>query len=360
MLGVLMLGGVYAASTKPDTTGPVTIGFVGPLSGDLSSIGTVAKAAVEVAVEEINTTGGINGRPLRVVYEDGRCDPTAASSAALKLITIDKVSALIGGACSSETSAFVKQIDENKVPTVSYCSSAPALTGASPYFFRNYPSNAYQGAFMADYAYTKLGAREVAILYHVSDAYTPIKDIFTTRFEALGGRVVAVEGASQDARDYKTQLTKVGTAVPFIYMPTYPDGGTVALMQAKSLGITAQIFGADAWGDPKLHGAVAGLGRYLYSAAKTAAPNDVFEVKVKAQAQTDAVPACASQAYDALYIVVDALKNAGTNPEKLRDALRATKYDGVAGHVEFDARGDLQGAEYVVKKIENGTSVEVK
>ena len=361
VLAVVLLGGAYFLTGSPAQTGPIKIGFIGPLTGDVSSIGTVARAAVEVAVDEINTTGGINGRLIQVVYEDGRCDATAASAAALKLMTVDKVSAIIGGACSSETSAFVKQAIENKVPTISYCSSAPTLTGVGKYFFRDYPSDAYQGAFMAEYAYNTLGARDVSILYHISEAYTPIKDVFTERFVELGGTVTVTEGAAQTATDYRTQLIKIKSAnSKFMYMPTYPDGGTVALTQAKELGISAQIFGGDAWGDPKLQKAVASLGTYLYSEPKTSTLSDEFKNKIQAKASTDSIPPCVPQAYDATYILANALKKAGTNPDKLAAALSATSYDGVTGRTQFDQNGDLVGAAYVVKKIENGTATEVE
>ncbi len=361
VLLVVLVGGWYALSQAPKETGPVKIGFIGPLSGDVSSIGTVARDAVELAVSEINAAGGINGSPVEVVYEDGKCDVTAATNAASKLINIDKVDAIIGGACSSETSSFVAQAMENKVPTISYCSSAPSLSGAGKYFFRNYPSDSYQGAFMAEYAYNVLEAREVAILNHITEAYTPIKDVFTKRFEELGGKIVATESMPQEARDYRTQLTKIkNTGTKFIYMPTYPDGATIAVQQAKELGITAQIFGGDTWGDPKLQKAMAPLGTYLYSEIKTAELPTKFTEALLEKTGADAVPPCAPQAYDATYIMLKAIQKAGSDPDSLADALRSSSNDGVSGHVEFDQNGDMVGAAYVVKKIENGTSVEVK
>ncbi|MEK7063335.1 MAG: ABC transporter substrate-binding protein [Patescibacteria group bacterium] len=359
LLGVVIIGGVYVFSAEPKHEGPIKVGFIGPLTGDVSSIGTVARAAVEVAVDEINAAGGIDGNQLEIIYEDGKCDAAAANSAANKLINIDKVTAIIGGACSGETLSFVQQAMEKKVVTISYCSSVPTLSGVGKYFFRDYPSDAYQGVFMADYAYNKLGARNVSILYHINDAHTSLKDVFTKRFTELGGRIDIVEGTPQEARDYRTQLTKMGKAA-FIYMPTYADGATVALTQAHELGIKATIFSNDAWGDPKMQEAVAGLDRYAYSEAKTPEFPNEFVTKVQEKAGTDSVPACAPQAYDATHILAGALRNAGTNPDKVADALRVTRYDGVSGHIEFDENGDLKGAAYVVKMIQNGTATEVK
>lgn len=358
---VVLVGGyfIFCQPATPAETGPVRVGFIGPLTGDVSSIGTVARAAVEVAVEEVNASGGIDGRTLEVIYEDGKCDASAANTAATKLINVDKVHAVIGGACSGETLSFVQQAMEKKILTISYCSSVPTLTGAGKYFFRDYPSDAYQGAFMADYAYTTLGARNVSILYHINDAHTSLKDVFTARFTELGGTIDIVEGTPQEARDYRTQLTKMRDAA-FIYMPTYADGATVALTQAHELGIEATIFSNDAWGDPKMQKAVAGLDRYVYSEAKTPQFPNEFVTKVQEKAGTDSVPACAPQAYDATHLLATALRIAGTDPDKLADTIRATSYDGVSGHIEFDQNGDMKGAAYVVKMIANGSATEVK
>src|SRR3989338_5917613 len=132
---VLVWAGWAIANRTPATdtpvavdTSPITIGFVGPLTGDAANIGTNAKSAVEVAVGEVNAAGGVNGRPLNVIYEDGQCTGAIASNAASKLINSDKVSLILGGACSGETSAFTAMAEQAKVVVLSYCSSAPAIT----------------------------------------------------------------------------------------------------------------------------------------------------------------------------------------------------------------------------------------
>ena len=172
------------------SNGPIKIGYIGPLTGDTSSIGTVNKAAIEIAVDEINKAGGINGQPLQVIYEDGQCNATTATNAASKLINLDKVSIIIGGLCSTETAAFGPMAMKNKVIVLSPGSSAPNLNQLGKYFFRSYPSDAFQGKFGAEYAYNEMGARKVAVLYHVSDWGTGIKNVFEVRFKELGGQIV--------------------------------------------------------------------------------------------------------------------------------------------------------------------------
>lgn len=349
-----------SSNSSVTSNGPVKIGFIGPLTGDGSSIGTVNKAAVELAVEEINNGGGINGQPLSVVYEDGRCNAEAANNAANKLINIDKVPVIIGGLCSSETSAFAPGAMQKKVLVLSYGSSAPALSQLGTYFFRDYPSDLFQGKYAADYAFNTLKVRKVAILYHVSEWGTGIKNVFVERFKALGGEIVGEEGQPQDAKDYRTSLSKIKNLSPdLIYMPTYPDGATAALTQAKQLGMRTQVLGGDAWDDPKLWKAVSGKGAFSFVVVSPPLA-DEFKAKIAAKTKSDQVPVGTPQAYDDVKMIAQIISQVGTDPDKMQAALRQIQYDGVSGHISFDEHGDVKTAAYIIKKIEKGTAVEVK
>jgi len=143
---------------------PIKIGYVGPLTGEAASIGSINKAAIELAVDEINAKGGVNGAMLSVIYEDGKCS-SAAASAAQKLMSIDRVSIIIGE-CSPEIASFGPTAMQNKVLVLSPLASAPKLSNLGSYFFRTYPSDSNQGKFAAEYAYSTLGSRTAAILYH--------------------------------------------------------------------------------------------------------------------------------------------------------------------------------------------------
>lgn len=343
------------------TNGPIKIGYIGPLTGDVSSLGTVNKAAVEVAVDEVNKSGGINGRQIQMIYEDGECSATPATNAANKLINQDGVSIIFGGLCSTETSAFGPIAMQKKVVVFSSGSSAPDLDKLGKYFFRDYPSDAFQGKFAAEYAFNTLKAKTVAILYHVSDYGTQMKNVFKARFEELSGKVIDEEGTEQTSRDYRTQLAKIKSLNPdFIFMPTYSDGATVALKQAQALGIKKQFFGGDAWSDPKMQKVLNGsTGNYIYTEARAALPDD-FLAKMKAKTGSDQVPPTTGQAYDSVKIMAQVIAQVGLDPDKIADALRQIKYDGVSGHIEFDQNGDLKTGSYSVKKIANGTATVIQ
>ncbi|TSC55684.1 MAG: branched-chain amino acid transport system substrate-binding protein, partial [Parcubacteria group bacterium Greene0416_79] len=326
----------------------------------LSSVGTVARAATELAVEEVNAAGGVNGRILEAVYEDGKCSPSDANSAAQKLLNIDKVSAIIGGLCSSETSAFAPQAMQSKTITITYCSSAPSLTKTGKYFFRTYPVDTFQGKFAAEYGYNTLGARKIAILYHISDWGTGLKDVFTQRFTELGGEIVATEGTPQEARDYRTQLTKLRAAkADYLYTPVYVDGGIAMIGQAKELKITTKILGGDTFDDPKLQKEVSGKADILYTIS-VVSPSEAFKTKVLAKTGGEQVPICAPNAYDAVKVLSKAIATVGLDADLLEAEIRKTDYTGESGKITFDENGNLTNASYLVKRIENGGATEVK
>jgi len=372
IVAILVLAlGAWALATRradaPKTEAPaqvaesVKFGFVGPLTGDVSSIGTVARAAAELAVEEVNAAGGVLGKPLVMIYEDGKCNATVATNAVNKLINSDKVTAIVGGLCSTETAAFGPSAMDAKKIVMSYGSSAPGLSQLGQYFFRDYPSDAFQGKFAAEYAYDVLGARKVSIVYHISEWGTGIKNVFSARFKELGGEILTEDGTSQDGRDYRTILAKVKSANPdIIYMPMYPDGGTIAVRQAYDLGIRKTILGGDAWADPKFQGAVSGKGDILLTEAVGSWPDD-FVKKIMDRTGGTEVTIGTPHAYDAVKILAQTINTIGSvDPDKIQAALRDVTYDGVSGTIDFDQNGDVTVANYVVKKIVNGKAEVVK
>lgn len=344
------------SSTQKKDAGPIKIGFIGSLTGDAVSLGESSRASVQVAIEEANAAGGINGRMLEGIYEDGKCSPQPALSAAQKLINIDKVDAIVGGLCSGETSAFVKPAMEAKIPTVTYCSSAPALTGSGKYFFRTYPSDAYQGKFAAEYAYNSLNARKAAVIYHTSDWGNGISKVFVERFKELGGTVVAEESAPKETRDYKTILLKVkGLNPDAIYVPTYPEGGAVLVQQVRDLAITIPLLGGETFDDANFLKAIPKTSKLQYTISKATITPD-FDKKVLAKLGGDQVPVCGPQAYDAATVLIRAMKEVGTDPDKMADAIRSFDFQGVSGRISYDKDGDLATATYNVKQIENNAS----
>ena len=363
VIGIIILIAVIAvivglnknARQEVSTGEAIKIGFLGPLTGDVASLGTNAQKGVELAVKEINAAGGINGRTVEVVYEDGKCNAKDAATAGNKLINLDKVTAIVGGLCSSETMAVAPVAEQQKVIILSYCSSNPSITTIGDYIFRDYPSDTFQGAYAAEIAQKELKAENVAVLYCLSDYCVGIKDVFKKTFADTGGNIVAEEGYEQTTSDLKTQLTKIKEKNPdMIYFLGYTEASVIGIKQMEELDIDVPTLGSDAWDDPKIWtgAGAAGEGK-MWTVVDTPITED-FKKKMQTVGVTD-VTLCGPQSYDGAKILAEIMKKVGTDTTKIKDELYKVKdYQGVSGVISFDSNGDLASASYVTKVVKEG------
>lgn len=344
---------VATESPAPQPKEPIKIGWLGPLTGDVATIGLVANDAARLAVKEINEQGGINGAPIELISEDGKCEAKTANAGGTKLIEVDKVKVIVGGCCSSETLSVSPLANERKVVMLSPCSSAPSVTTAGDYIFRVIPSDAYQGKFAAQLAYNTLGKRKVAFLTAITDYTQGLRDAFKDEFVKLGGTVMASEEFKQTDRDLKTQLTKIKNSKPdLIYFVTYTEAGIVGFKQAKELGITTQFLGVDTYTDPKFYVAD-GLESVIYTVPKSDA-TEAFKQKFFAATNRDSIPAYVTQNYDVVNLLAQVMKSAGTDADSIKNALYGIKdYAGVSGQIGFDQNGDLLSANYDIMIIKD-------
>ncbi|MEX1014547.1 MAG: ABC transporter substrate-binding protein [Candidatus Paceibacterota bacterium] len=354
---IVVVLGIYLITDNnqaPVTGEPIKLGFVGPLTGDASTLGESARAAVSLAIEEINAEGGINGNPVEVIYEDGRCTGNYAVDAVNKLINIDNVHGIIGGLCSAETSAFAPIAEEAGVPTISYCSSAPALSDAGDYIFRVYPSDSFQGIKAANYLKEEMDFDQVAILYTNDDWGTGLKGTFSQEFEKLGGTISTIESFEKSSRDLRTQLTKIKSSnAQAIYWAGFADASIPGIGQYREFGLDIPVLGADAWDDPSLWESVGSSGEgFMFISVRTP-ENEEFRQKLLSK--TDQVTICAPQSYDSVQVFKEAIESAGTDRENIKDALyNIDGYQGVSGVISFNEKGDLLSAEYDIKMFTNG------
>ena len=340
--------------------GPIVIGSILPLTGDAASIGQNTQTAIELAVEHINDAGGIDGRNLEVIFEDGKCTAQQAANAAQKLVNVDQVPVIIGGLCSSETLAAAPIAEDGKTVMFSMCSSSPDVTDAGDFIFRDYPSDAFQGSKAAEIALEKLGAKKAAVLYCLSDWCVGIRDVFRKDFPSVGGEIVAEEAYEQTAKDLRTQLTKIKEAEPdLIYFVGYTEASIVGLKQAKELGIEAQMLGADAWDDRTIHEQAGDAAEGIVYIHPYAPLTDKFKAAMEAKTGSSELTICSPQAYDAVNIVAGIMKRVGAEGERVKDELYKVKdYQGVSGPITIDENGDLSTANYAVKIVKNGEAVE--
>lgn len=350
----------FASMKKPVETGPIKIGFVAPLTGDAGGIGQNMKMAAELAVSEINSAGGINGRMIALIAEDGKCDGKEAVTAVTKLINIDKVGMIVGGACSSETVSTAPIAEKAQVVMLSPLSSNPSITTAGDYIFRDYASDSFQGVKAAEFAVNTLKSKNIAILSCMSDWCQGIQQVFKDKAVALGANVLVEEKYDdKNTNDLKTQLTKIKAVNPdLVYFVGYTDGTIIGLKQAKELGLNVKFLGGDAWNDPKIIAGAGAASEGIIYLVPTSVKSPVFEITFLSIVGGKEITIGSREAYDAVKILAQVMERVGTDSTDIKNALyKVQNYQGVSGNISFDKNGDLVSASYDIKIVKDGKSV---
>ncbi|HEY6217165.1 MAG TPA: ABC transporter substrate-binding protein [Pyrinomonadaceae bacterium] len=346
--------------TNGVSTGQVIVGYYGDLSGRTSSFGQSTKNGVEMAADEINKAGGINGRTVQIITEDDQGEPNKAATVVTKLINQDKVQALLGEVASSNSLAAAPKAQEAKVPMISPSSTNPAVTQVGDYIFRVCFIDPFQGEVMAKFAANNLKAKRAAILYDFNSDYSRgLYQFFKRSFTSLGGQIVSEQSYTQGDRDFSGQLTAIRAANPdVIYVPGYYGEVGVISNQTKQLGIKAPLLGGDGWDAPQLWqlGGASLNGNYISNHYSVDDPSPAIQKFVADyKARYNVLPdALAALGYDSMKVLADAVKRAGsTENVKLRDAIAQTKdFPGVTGKISIDKdRNAVKPA--VVLKLEN-------
>jgi branched-chain amino acid transport system substrate-binding protein len=345
-------------------TGTILVGYYGDLSGRTSSFGQSTKNGVEMAADEINKAGGINGRQIQIIVEDDQGEPNKAATVVTKLINQDKVQALLGEVASSNSLAAAPKAQEARVPMISPSSTNPAVTQVGDYIFRVCFIDPFQGEVMAKFAFNNLRAKRAAILYDFNSDYSRgLQQFFKRSFTQLGGQIVSEQSYTQGDRDFSGQLTAIRATTPdVIYVPGYYGEVGVIANQTKQLGIRAPLLGGDGWDSPRLWelGGGALNGNYISNHYSVDDPSPAIRKFVADyRARFSILPdALAALGYDSMMVLADAIKRAGTTESaKLRDAIAQTQdFPGVTGLISIDKdRNAVKPA--VVLKLQDGKFV---
>lgn len=345
-------------------TGQIVIGYYGDLTGRTSNFGVSTKNGVLMAADEINKAGGINGRQITILSEDDEGRPEKAATVVTKLIDQDKVIALLGEVASGNSLAAAPKAQGAHVPMISPSSTNPAVTQVGDYIFRVCFIDPFQGEVMAKFAANTLKAKSAAIMLDFNSPYSRgLTEFFEKSFTKLGGQIVSKQSYTQGDRDYKGQLTSIRSLNPdVIYVPGYYGEVGVIAKQAKQLGIQQPLLGGDGWDAPQLWelGGNSLNGSFISNHYSVEDPSPAIQKFVgDFRGRYNVVPdALAALGYDAMRVLGDALKRAGTSEgPKLRDAIAATKeFPGVTGVITINAeRNAVKPA--VVLKLQDGKYV---
>ncbi|WP_342433680.1 ABC transporter substrate-binding protein [Neobacillus sp. FSL H8-0543] len=357
-MSLMVAAGVMAGCNSSSTSGDgddktIKIGANLELSGGVASYGQSVEEGIQLALEEINKEG-IDGKKLKLVKFDNKSDAAEATSGTTKLISQDKVVAIIGAATSTNTLAQVQIAQKNKIPLITPTGTNPTITNKdgvlSDFVFRTCFIDPFQGTVAANFASNELKVKNAAVIIDSSSDYAKgLAAAFQTAFESNGGKVIKEEAYIAKDTDFNAILTNIKSANPeFIFLPGYYEEVGLIIKQARALGIEVPIMGGDGWDSPTLV-EIAGadpLNNTFITNHYSSGDSDpkvqdfvkAFEAKYKGKSP-DAFNALG---YDSLYFLADAIKRAGSaDPEKIQKALAET--DGlslVSGKMKLDKNHD--------------------
>lgn len=336
---------------------PIKVGEFASLTGKEAAFGQSSHKGTLLAVEEINAAGGVLGRKIQLITEDNQSKAGESATIAKKLISRDKVVALIGEVASMRSLEAAPIAQQSRIPMISPSSTNPKVTEIGNYVFRVCFIDPFQGVVMAKFARNTLKLKRVAVLTSVSSAYSVgLAKYFKERFAQDGGVIALEQRFTEGDKDFKAQLTAIKAAnVDGIFLPGYYTEAALVCKQARDLGMNLPLFGGDGWEAPQLIsiGGAAVEGTYYsthYSPENKSPAVSGFVERFRKRWDNEVPDAMAALGYDAAMVLADAIKRAGTTDSaKLRDALAATKnLPGVTGDTTLDAQRNASKAAVVI------------
>ncbi|HEY9072863.1 MAG TPA: ABC transporter substrate-binding protein [Desulfobaccales bacterium] len=367
-LAIMLLTAPLAVAADP----PIKLGTVLRLSIGAED-GIPARRGVEMAVNEVNKAGGINGRQVELIVENEKDSPAEAVNAVKKLIEVDKVVAIIGPMTSGDMMAAGKIANDAKVVDISPTATTPALSGYGAYLYRGCSRIDKQAEVLTDYVAENWKPKTVAIFYSNEPYGKGCAGIFSKFFEKRGIKVVDTESFNRGTRDFKAELTKIKGANPdMLFIPGYTPETAPAAAQARQMGMNQKILGVYGDMNPgyiKLAGKAAEGhvigGEYdeNYNTPKNQAFKKTYEELVKKNNDPYNIMFAALH-YDAAGLLLEGMKKNGPTSEGIKKYLDTVKdFDGVTGKLSFNQTHDVTRAGskgIYVLEVKNGKYVKVQ
>ncbi|MDD5148346.1 MAG: ABC transporter substrate-binding protein [Candidatus ainarchaeum sp.] len=363
LVGMIAVAFLLAGCAQPQGE-TVKIGFAGPMSGAMAYTGEAVKNGFELAHSQKST---FKGKQIEIIYEDEKCNPAEALSAAKKLVEIDDSNIVVSGVCSSSTLAIAPYAQEKKIILISPVAATPALTNAGEYVFRIASSSVHMASNAARIA-KESGYEKVAVLFEVNDYTVAWKDVFKREFEKLGGEIVAEDGFNSADKELKTQFLKIKETNPDLILTTTLSAPTaiMVLKQAKELGVNTRMLGNETFSFKSVISAdteaAEGMLITTYAYDLNSAEMQKFLSDYKQKYNKDVTEEIYSAlGYDTYNLLYDAISSCnGNNAECIKAYLSNQKeHTGASGTYHLDANGDAI-RQVVLRKVENGKLVLVK
>ncbi len=345
---ILILLTVFFSGCSKKEENEIRIGVILPLTGDAALYGENAKNAIELAKEKINSSGGIKGKKIVMIYEDSQAKADLAVNAANKLINVNHVANIVGGMSSSEVMALAPIMNKNKVVLISPSATSHEITNAGDYIFRTIVSDIYDGTAMARFAVQK-GHKTAAVFYASEAGPEGVARAFSGEFERLGGKIVLSESSQRGDKDFRSQLIKLKDRnSDMVYFALYPVESELFVRQYKELRIANPLFTHQLIDDPdvlkKLGDSADGI---IFTSPKITpkAGGEVvkhFYENYHARYNKDPQN-FAPNSYDAIMLLAEVMEKYGQGADKVKQGLYSIKdYHGASGVLSFDKNGDVE------------------
>jgi branched-chain amino acid transport system substrate-binding protein len=346
---VIIFGIIFLLSgCQSETPNQVIIGFLGALTGQDATFGISSKKAITMAVEEINQSGGLLGKPVELKIYDTQASAEEARLSVEKIIKSDHAVAILGEMGSTHALAGAPVAQKYEVPMITPSSTNPEVTKIGNYIFRVCFIDPFQAEVMARFAIKSLKLKRAAILHDsLSDYSTGLTNYFIKTFTALGGQVTANENYVGGDVDFLPQLQRIALTKPdFILIPGYYSEVGIIARQAREIGIKVPFLGGDGWDSESLI-EIAGRSlegsyfsnHYTHEDPRPEVQSFIQRYEKKFGTKPDSH---AASGYDAAWILFEAIKTAKSiEPKKVRDALSKVKeFKGVTGMISINENRD--------------------
>ncbi len=331
----------------------IKLGLIAPLTGDVKTFGESTRNGYQLAVDEANAAGGVNGKLIEPKIADDKNDPTECANAGSKLINQDGVKLIVGSVASKCSNPLSDLCQSSHVVMITNASTNPLVTVTDKgvrkdYVFRACYIDPFQGAVGARFALDNLKAKTAAVLYDVGNDYSKgLAEYFKNTFTQGGGSIVLYKSYAKDDVDFSSLLTDVKQVNPeVLFLPDYYQKVGLIAKKARELSIPAKLLGGDGWDSPEM-AKIAGkdidggyfTNHYSPDDQRPEVQDFVKKYKTKYGAAPDAL---ATLAYDATRIMLEAIRRAGTDkPDAVRDAMaKITDFPTVSGKISFDKNGN--------------------
>ncbi len=332
MLALLSIFTVAAqdATPAPATGDPIYIGVSGPLTGDLAQYGAQWKKGFDLAIEEINTAGGIDNRPLQCLFEDSQSDPKQSVIVAQKFVDDERIVIELGDFSSTASMAASQIYTRGGLVQFGFTNSHPDFTKTSDYTWSTSVTQDQASPALADFAVTTLGLKKLAVFQINNDWGKSTIVSFSKHVEELGASIVATQSYLPDEKDFRSAITSIKDAAPDgIILISYAADGALIAQQARDAGLTVPFVASASLQSPdfiELGGkAVDGayvLGEFLITDPRPEVQAFVKKFNDKYGEDPDLF---ASLAYDAIYLVKRAVELGGATRDGIHEALPKLK-----------------------------------